>query len=306
MKWGDVWRHFFRTWSQHTVLQVTSLFVLSGVFIVIVLFLLFYQNFETVLKNWGESFHINVYVEPSISTERVQELKREISSRKEVKKVRFISSKEALKAFTSNLLSKEGRTFFSDFKLQNPLPQSFEVHIKRELLGPKQDQVLKTLNEDISKLKGISEVSYGKFILKNYMVLVRGFYKFSLVFIFLFLIGSLLIIGNAIKSSLNQRREEIQVLRMMGSTSLEVKCPFVIEGALMGFLSSVLALFICYSLFSFQLYLFREEIQFLILGVELKYLNVISILLVLFLGGAFGTLGSLTCFQRRQKDFGLC
>ena len=110
--------------------------------------------------------------------------------------------------------------------------------------------------------------------------------------------ATLLIVGNTVKLAILARREEIEIMQLVGAPAGLIKTPFVIEGMIQGLLGASLSL-----LFLWLLFLFLSSQLPFTLGVltdraQLRFLEPESLALLLFLGWAMGAVGSLLSLRR--------
>ena len=145
---------------------------------------------------------------------------------------------------------------------------------------------------------GVDGVSYGQDWVENYATVVRSFRASSLLLLFVLFAGGMLIVSNSIKNSLSQRREEIEIMELVGATSAEIRTPFVFEGVIIGFISAVIAIVITYFVYLSQSGLIQKELGFLGLASGLQFISMGKIILMLW-GGAI--LGALSAFLTVRK-----
>lgn len=288
-------KNFFHSWFKHAGLTFTSLFVLTGVFLALVLVFVFFQNVERTLTSFGKFFQLNIYLKPSISEAEFLDIKNVLTSRKEIKKVTFVSKKEALKKFKRLIFLENDEALFG---FKNALPSSFEVQLKKSYLGIEQKKTLSHLNQILSSLKGVDEISYGKSIFKNYITFFKIFYYLSILMALALLSGSVFIISNLIQTSLDQRKEEIEILKLVGSTNWNIQKFFLFEGGFVGFLAALFASFFGFLIFSLQVGILKLELKSFIGHLHFKYLSGSQIVSFLFLGLLIGALASFFSTKR--------
>ena len=300
MRFQDLWVHFFRSWSRKTKLQISTLAVLSGVFTLIAFTFLFYENLNEFLKSLGQSFEMNVYLDSSVSKKKTLEIQKILESNEEVKRIKWISKEEALKSFLLQI-PEETKELLLNPK-DNPLPGHFQVTFKKLSSHSKQEEKRKKWHKEWSALPGVESVSYSQFILQKYTSFLKSLYPCLFLLIFFLLIGSLFILGNLIRGSLSQSKDEMTILKSMGSTVFMISGPFVFEGIVMNLMATCFSLCFTYILFFFQTSFFESLFDFLPFGFQMKYLSVFFILSMIFLSVLFGALGSYFCVQEVYEE----
>ncbi len=188
----------------------------------------FTNNFS---KNIEATFYFNDNVDQADTDLLLEKLKKSLL----VKDVTFHSRDQAEIIFSRDF--PQLKYILSEFK-ESPFPASIEVKFKPQYkIGPK---VLSFI-EDIEKLSIIESkqvnLDWAKKILafKQFISLVGLFLSGILIFV------SAFIIFNVIKINIFYRKEEINIYRLVGATDWYIKIPFIVEGALLGFLGSIMA-----------------------------------------------------------------
>jgi cell division transport system permease protein len=121
------------------------------------------------------------------------------------------------------------------------LPASFELDLYDDW---KTADKMSALAGQIQRQKGVESVVYGESWVEK---LERWIYFFVAVDLFLgFVLGlsTLLVVGNTLKLAMADRRDAIEVLRLVGATRTQIRLPYLMEGAFLGLVSASLALFL--------------------------------------------------------------
>lgn len=213
-----------------------------------------------------------------------------------VEKVTFTSRSQADQNFTRQF--PELQYILSEFK-QSPFPSSIAVDFKAEY---DLDTRLISFIEDIEKLRIIESkqvnIDWAKKIIafKKFINVVGLFLSFILIFV------SIFIIFNVIKINIFYRKDEINVLRLVGATDWYIKFPFILEGAILGLFGSLLAcvllyvgvkLFPTYATFMFNMVKGMMDFRALPLGISIK---------LVLLGTAIGLFSSYFSAKQFLKD----
>lgn len=291
------WRHFIRTWTQHTAMQVATLAVLAGTFTVISFSLLVYENLHSILSRWGESVQLAVYLEDELPQEEVGKIKNFISHLGEFETVEYISKEVAAQRFRKQMASYTPDMLLSE-QYGNPLPASFELKLKQKMKDEDSYQQIVGYAKKLKEVSGVEDVSYGQGWVENYAGLVDSFSYTSWILIVVLLSGSLFVIGNSIRHSISQRRDEIAVLELIGATYARIATPYIFEGAVMGLLASLGSLGLTYLTYLWQSAVFTQDLGFLGLQGAFGFIGWSLALAIVGLGTTFGALGSYLCVQR--------
>ncbi|MEO0334808.1 MAG: ABC transporter permease [Pseudomonadota bacterium] len=290
------WSSFLRSWRHNPTVQMTTLTVLSGTFFVMSAFALIHENLDSVLTRWGQEVQMTVFLDDDIDLANLEGLQSKIQGHDSVDKVTYVSKEDAARQFL-NQMGTMAPEFLGDEKFGNPLPASLEVSLKAGLSkGSGIDRIV-DLAGSLGSEKGVEDISYGQGWIENYASVVNQFGRSSWFVIFVLMAGSLLIVGNSIRNSVSQRREEIEVLELVGATATRIQAPFIFEGVLFGLIASVVATTLAYLVFQGQALVSDSSLQFLGLSTELQFLSISKVALILVFGATSGAVGSWLCVR---------
>ena len=259
-----------------TILSITTILIIIGVFLLISI------NSSLFLKNLESQLEIVVYLEDKISEVELNNIKGNLALIDGIKDVKFVSKEEAYQRLSKDL--GEQKDVLNAIEV-NPLPASFEIQIK----DPK---MIEQIANQIVKFEKVEEVEYGRETAERLLNFTYLFRKAGILVLALLIFASILIISNIIKITVYARRNEIEIMSLAGATSWFIKWPFIIEGFLQGFISSVLSIIILYNFYFFAINKVHQTIPFLPLVVDIIDLLPIGMAIVL-LGSLVGILGSM-------------
>jgi len=203
-------------------------------------------NLDVFTQGFSKNIKAIFYFQDNVSQGEVELLIAKLKENLLIKNVAFTSKNQAEVDFSRQF--PELKYILSEFKT-SPFPASIEVEFSQEYT---MDTKVVSLIEDIEKLDIVESKQVNidwaqKIIVFKRFISVMGLFL-SLILIFV----SSFIIFNVIKISIFYRKDEINVLRLVGATDWYIKFPFVIEGAFLGFFGSLMAgglLFITLKLF---------------------------------------------------------
>jgi cell division transport system permease protein len=262
--------------SMATILSITTILLIVGIFILISV------NLNLFLENLESQLEIIVYLEENISNAELNTLTENFNSINGIKEVNFISKEEAYQRLSKDL--GEQKDILSAIE-KNPLPASFEIEIK-------EPKMIEQIADQITKFIKVEEVEYGQETVEKLLNFTYIFRRAGMLVLVLLVFASILIISNIIKITVYARRNEIEIMSLVGATSWFVKWPFIIEGFLQGFISSVLSTIILYNFYFYAINIVHQTIPFLPLVVDSVDLLPLGLAIVL-LGSLVGILGSM-------------
>lgn len=221
-----------------TILSIgISLLILSA-FVTITL------NMDSLLKRWSKSFGLVVYLDDGLNMEAENTLKAFFQKDPDIIKVIYISKEEAIKEL--KLVLGSNAHIIKGLK-ENPLPSSFELKLKNELLNT---STVKQKAAQISSMTGVDEVQYGEKWLSSLNTISR-IMKLSASFLgTAIFIAIIFITYNTIKIFFYRRNDEIETLKLLGATRGFIRLPFLIEGLFIGLMGGIFGSFALFGLHS--------------------------------------------------------
>lgn len=291
------WKNFLRSWAQTPGLHLSTLVVLISSFCVITFCASLVGNMKQILSRWGQSVQMTVYLKDNLKDEQVSKVQKSLEHLGEFEKIDFVSREVAAERFQKSMGSYSPK-LFSDPEFGNPLPMSFEATLKQSVQSATHYANLVALSKTIQVFDGVDEVSYGQGWVENYAGFLKSFDYGSWTLMTILLLGSLLVVGNSIRSSIHQRREEIEILELCGATGTHIRWPYVFEGAVISGLAATLAVLITYGLYLSQKQIFGNTLFLWGIQTELRFLTFSGIIGLIGLGILMGALGSYLCVRK--------
>lgn len=211
---------------------VTTAFTLACVGI----FVLSYVNLRNAANWLQEDIKIIVYLDDTMSQEEVQTLQERLKTDRLVGALRYISKEEALGEFRAQ--------FPTDFHLleglgDNPLPASFVVTPAPDFRSP---EAVARWAERVGGIAGVAKIDYNQEWIDAVAAVIRYLELTAIGIGVILSAAAVTIIGNTIRLALFARREEVEILQLVGATSAFVRIPYLLEGAVLGGGGSALAL----------------------------------------------------------------
>lgn len=253
------------------VIIITTMAAILTIFGILFRFTLSISSFAEELGNVLEiSVYLKHNAEPSIVKDRIREIKH-------VKGVNLITKEDAWKGLKKELNLGE---------MDNPLPDTLRVKVD------KPDNITEVSNS-IKTINGVDDMGYTKELAKKIQIMTH---VANTTMFFVIIISAALtvtIINNTIQLVIQARKEEIEIMRLMGVSNWYIKTPLVIQGAFYGFVSSIIA---ALPLYGVQDLLLNMHRFFRIPSPE--YAQNIVIISLIIIGTTFGAIGSLLSIKK--------
>jgi cell division transport system permease protein len=229
----------------HRFLNAVTIVTIAVAILIASSFALFFVNANAIVNSWKKGIRIMVYLKPNSSEIKVDDIKSKIEGMKGVRNVRFISNKEALQRLKSQM--KRQSSLLDDLQ-ENPLPNAFEVQLTDDFQN--QDKV-ETLATRLESLSQVDEVEYGQVWLGRFTNILNLFRLTGYTMGALFFVATVLIVANTIRLMIYSRREEVEIMRLVGATDGFIRAPFYIEGLIQGALGGIIGLGGLFGIFMF-------------------------------------------------------
>lgn len=218
--------------GRNSLMSLASIGSVASALIILGIFLIITLNFNFIVDTVESQVEITAYLDDSLMDEEISRIGRELIQVHGVREVTFVSREQALKEFREQLGDKEG--LLAAMEKDNPLPNSYRIKTQNP-------EVVKDVANMIGRIEGIDEVKYGKEIVDK-LFKITGIIRFVGIGVMAVLsIISIFIISNTIKLTVYARRREIEIMKYIGATDWFIRWPFLIEGMVLGFLGSLIA-----------------------------------------------------------------
>jgi len=225
--------------------NLIAIFAISIGLFILCAFIMLTLNMDSAIQRWSKSFGIIVYLSDGLSREEEELAGNQFRSDPDISEVKYISKETALENVRSALGSN---SLILDVFKGNPLPSSFELKIKRNLLHP---AYVREKAAQIEKMNGVKEVQYGEKWLSSLNTATQIMKTAAIFFGGGIFMAITFITYSIIKIFFHRRKDDIETLKLLGAPRAFIKLPLLIEGMFMGSVGgaiSSIALFIIYSL----------------------------------------------------------
>ena len=223
---------------------LSMLTIFAGLFIISLSFFIFY-NIDTATRNLPEKFSMVIYLEDSLSQEKIEQVITSVKSKKSVSWVTFTSKEEAFKDLKATL--KDSQYVLEGID-ENPLPDSLEVKLRKDAMG---SESVKQLAEEMKRIKGVSEVDYGEKFLSTLHNIKSSVRIVGIILAAILSTGIVFVCYSTVKILFYRRNEEIETFKLLGATKGFIRAPFLIEGAVIGLAGGVTSLVAMFFLYHF-------------------------------------------------------
>lgn len=273
-------------------INVISILTIAVSLYIMGIFFLLVANLSLFFATLSEKMQVEIFLEEDISEVQRENIASLLREDLLVKDFAFITKSLALQRF---------REDFPDLKElpgeleRNPVPSSFEVFLEE---NPQADKMISSFIERYSEMDGVEDIGYDRdWIMKlnSYFNLMKGGGAFLGGILFL---AAAFTISSVIKLNVYSRRDEIEIMRLVGATNNFIRGPFLMEGFVQGLIGafiSILVLYITYWIFvSYSERSFNILLSFFIS----TFISGVHIALIVLAGAVIGFTGSFLSLRK--------
>jgi cell division transport system permease protein len=268
---------------------VTSAVAVATIGVCLVLvgaFALLAWNMEELLGGVGDELRVTAFLEDGLAPARQEELAATARSVEGVAEVRLVSKEEALERFRNGV--GRGGAFLEGLD-ENPLPASLEIALEP---SRRSADGLRVVVGSLAGLPGIDDLASGQEWIEGYLraiALVRGV---GIGLGAILALAALLIVANTIRLAVLARRDELEILSLVGASRAFVATPFLLEGAVQGATGGVVALLLLGALFRLALPELEFGLALVLGGIEPRFFALPEAVGLVAAGAGLGLLGS--------------
>jgi len=274
-------------WRNRTM-NVGAIITTAIMLITLAAFLAINDTLDQMVVGLGRKSNLIAYVRDEARPSAITELVRDLQRRPGVAEVRYVTKEEALAQFRSQFVEQAD---LLDLLQSNPLPPSVELRMNDpaalpalagELRGRGDlfDDVVVPLDV-VERLTSISNVS--RAVGTAMVIALTGV--------------TLFVIVNTIRIAVYARRQEIEIMKLVGATDWFVRGPFVLEGAAIGAIGALLAAITLVIIYAQAAPTVARIIAFLPISTDLEFVRYLAVFTVL-VGLVVGALGSYFSVRR--------
>ncbi len=232
---------------------------------------------NSFVNSMGSALEVSAYLSPDANINSTIAKVRELEH---VKKVSYISKDTSWAELKKEIDVPD---------INNPLPDT--LHVKLD-----DTKNINSVMNDLKKIDGINDTSYAKDLVQKFEMINAIINTATLVFVVIVCILTIAIINNTIELVIQSRKEEIEIMRLMGVSNWYIKTPLILQGAIYGFLGALVAII---PVDIVQKYIIKMHEFFMISIDPMAQFTVLFS--VLTLGVAFSSIGSFLSIKKHLQ-----
>lgn len=196
-------------------------------------------NVNNATKLIEDELTIVTYLKKDVTEEQIENIKSEISSYKNIEEVTF-KSKDEWKLEMSEY--DDSFKTVLNYLDENPLMDSFVLKVNDV-------KKLSETSEYIKAINGVDTVKYGEGMVEQVISVFDIVQKIVVVVVIALVVVTSFLISNTIKLTIFSRRNEIEIMRLVGASNITIKLPFLFEGFIIGLIGSIIP--VCITIYGY-------------------------------------------------------
>lgn len=273
---------------------MASIIIMCATMIIFGLFLIIGENVNHFVDNLKLQQGFQVFMKEDATQEEMDEVKEKIRLIDGVSTIDFVSKEQGLNTMKEKLKDEKG--VLDGFNVQK-IKASYIVKVT-DL------EKSKTIQDEVGKIDNVVKITNSNETAMKLISIAKVIRIATGVILLLLIVISTFIISNTIKLTVHSRRKEISIMKYVGATNSFIRWPFIVEGIVIGIISSIISIIIVGGTYNIITTKMAESDFVRVMGMNLLGLNemLTSIIIVyLILGIGIGTVGSVVSMRKYLK-----
>lgn len=283
-KIGRSFKEAFWGITHHVAMVISTANAVTITLVLVSVLSLLIANISQITYDVEDDIQLYVKIENEVLDEDIQSIQNKISRIAGVEDIEYSDADNELDRFIAAY--GEAGKIYEIYRQDNPLSRVFIIKVAN-------GYSLAELSTQISTVEGIQSVDFGGATVEDFVKLLNGIREVGTIFVIALALLAIFLIYNTIKITINSRKEEIGIMRLVGATNSYIRSPLVLEGMFIGVLGSIIPILL--TIFGYN-YIYTSLNGQLVSGI-LKLIDVFPFtlwvsLLVLVAGVTVGVIGS--------------
>ena len=225
-------RDSFKSVFRNFALSLASISCITITLIVVAISIILSLNVNNFASLVEKDVTIVAFLENQITEEQKAVVKETIESLDNVESYEFTSKKDITEEMIES--SETWKNIMTNWsEEENPIQDTYQVKVKDI------NKISKTAKE-IEGIKGVSIVKYGEGTVEQLVTVFDTVRKICIGMVIALILVTAFLISNTIKITIVARKREIDIMRLVGASNINIKIPFIFEGLFLGALGSII------------------------------------------------------------------
>lgn len=286
-------RDAFKSVFRNFALSLASISSITITLIVVAIAITLSYNINHSAEIMASNIEVVVFVDKEANQELINKVEENINKLDNVETYAFKSKTEIAEEYMAN--SEVFKAIMSGWtEEENPLQHTFIVKVT-------DNDFISDTADRISEIEGVSAVNYGKGMVEQLIVFFEMIRSASIGAVIALVLVTAFLISNTIKITIFSRKREIEIMRLVGASNLNIKIPFILEGLFLGFIGSIVPVIVLtygyVAIFNFDMSVIMPVIKLI---EPTPFIYVVSLIL-LAIGVSVGMFGSWRAVRKYLK-----
>lgn len=225
-------RNAFKSVGRNFSLSFASILCTTITLILVAIAIIVSYNVNSFTKNLEKELTIVVFMDRDTTQEEIDMLESKIVSLNNVEEVKFVSKEQTKEEMMKD--SEVYQSIMSSWTAEtNPLQDEFIIKVN-------DINNIKKTAQSIQDLDKVDTAKYGEEMVDQMVSIFNVVEKVTIVIVIALIIVTAFLISNTIKLTIFSRRQEIEIMRLVGTSNLVIRLPFFFEGFILGIIGSII------------------------------------------------------------------
>ena len=271
---------------------MASIIIMCATMIIFGLFLIIGENVNHFVDNLKLQQGFQVFMKEDATQEEMDKVKEDIRALDGISTIEFVSKEQGLNTMKEKLKDEKG--VLDGFNVQK-IKASYIVKVT-DL------ERSKTIQSEVEKIDNVVKITNSNETAMKLISIAKVIRIATGVILLLLIIISTFIISNTIKLTIYSRKNEIEIMRLVGASNTAIKLPFLFEGLFLGIIGSIIP--VCITIYGYVIlfntmhgYMFTETLNLI---KPYNFVFYVSGVIVL-IGAVVGMFGSANSVRKYLK-----
>ena len=223
-------------WRSQRAALLSMLTIAAGLF-VLGFFLMVNANLQRIIGQWTDTAELAVYLRDDITPEQMTTINDLLTKSGLAASVQHVSKDDAKKEFSRDFPDLASATASLE---RNPFPASFAVRLNAD--AQSSPGAVENLAATVGGIGGVADIRYDRTWIARLNATVRVIRGVGLVIVLLLAVASALTVANVVRLTAMARRNEIEIMQLVGAPFAYIRGPFIAEGLIQGGMGALFAI----------------------------------------------------------------
>lgn len=226
-----MWQSLKNYLAKERLMSISNFLVMGVTFLLLGIFIQVVVLSQTMLKYLENQAQITVFFKDEFGEDKINVFKSELESDQRILEVEYISKEQALVIFKE--INQDQPVLLESISA-NVLPASLEIRTKNI-------SDLEKLTEELQGKEGVEEVRFYRDVIQRFKSASTAIYIIGFILVVVFFVISYSVIISSLRTAINARGQELEVMKLVGASDSYVKNPFIYQGVFFSVMSALAA-----------------------------------------------------------------